>query len=68
MWIQRMSGTLSGFSVPSAKHGAQRSKDSRARPFGVNQRGLGSQVWRRWSSCLPPVSKFAGIPTEIRSL
>ena len=68
MWIERMSGTLSGFSVPSAKHVCPALQGLQARPFGVNQRGLGSPVRRRWSSCLPPVSKFAGIPTEIRSL
>lgn len=38
LWIQRISGTLRGFSVPSGKHGDQRPKNARARPFAVNQR------------------------------
>ena len=58
MWIQRMSGTLSGFRCLPQSMCAQRSKDCRARPFGVNQRGLGSQVWRRLVFLLTPDFKI----------
>jgi hypothetical protein len=43
-------------------------KDCRARPFTVNQRGLGSPVRRRWSSYLPPVQNLTGFGGRSRSL
>ena len=59
MWIQRMSGTLSGFSVSSGRHVCPTLQGLQGAPFGVNPRGLGSPVWRRWSSCLPRFQNLA---------
>ncbi len=62
MWIQRVSGTLSGFSVPSGKHACPALQGPQARPlFGVS--GAATLVF-----LLAPVQNLAGVWAEGRSL